>query len=223
MALTGSEPDLQLGDSGESVMLLQVRLYGLGILRDFPDGAFTLSTENAVRQLQAQVGLDNDGVVGEATWQAVQHQESQLGIQYQWDSPYDALSQMRYDVQNPLSASGHFGVLGGQPGQYTPASQGGLYDPQNAYTEISEDGQWRWDGYDWQPTEGSTISADAVAYGYVAANVEPNTAAYGVLSDDGQWRWDGYEWQSVSSPAGQLSEDGQWRWDGYDWQPVQYP
>ena len=234
MALTGSEPDLRLGDSGEGVMLLQVRLYGLGILRDFPDGAFGLSTENAVRQLQAQLGLDNDGVVGSATWQAVQYQESYYGIQYQWETPYDALDQLRYDLQNPQSASGRFGVLSGSPGQFTPASQGGLFDPQDRYVEISEDGQWRWDGYAWLPMEGSTISADAVHYGYVAgydggqggeyAGTEGNAetaAAYAVLSEDGQWRWDGYDWQPVTATADVLSEDGQWRWDGYDWQPVE--
>jgi hypothetical protein len=46
----------------------------------------------------------------------------------------------------------------------------------------SEDGQWWWDGSQWQPVPATEMPADAQ------------------LSEDGQWWWDGSQWQPV--PAG---------------------
>jgi hypothetical protein len=197
MALTGQEPDLALGDSGEGVVLLQIRLYGLGLFPQLPDGAYGMTTEDAVRQLQSQLGLDTTGTVDRDVWAAVQHAEDQYGIQYQAVSPYDALDQLVYDLQQAGRTADGQSTGGGQ---------------------LSPDGQWRWDGYDWQPA-GDSAGAQPVA-----------SASVGPLSEDGQWRWDGYDWQPAgdsagaqpvaSASVGPLSEDGQWRWDGYDWQPV---
>jgi peptidoglycan hydrolase-like protein with peptidoglycan-binding domain len=186
-------PELKVGDSGEGVVMLQVRLYQLKLYRQMPDGTFDMTTENAVRELQSQVGQDNSGEVTSETWDAILHVEQQYGIQYQYASPYDALDQLQYDLQNPSQASGNF-----------PAG-----DPA-----LSEDGQWRWDGNDWQPAAGADSVGGAVGQGP------------GQLSEDGQWRWDGNDWQPASGggagsadpQAGQLSEDGQWRWDGSQWQ-----
>jgi putative peptidoglycan binding protein len=188
-SLTGEEPDLELGASGEGVILLQVRLYQLGIYRQVPDGTYDSVTENAVRELQSQLGLDNDGEVHRETWEAVVHQEQQAGIIYQYQSPYDALAQIRYALDHP-------------------AEGGGL---------LSEDGQWRWDGTDWQPAGASAGAAgDATAQ-----------AGSGEISPDGQWRWDGTDWQpagdtngGTGAQGGLLSDDGQWRWDGSDWRPA---
>jgi hypothetical protein len=202
MALTGDEPNLELGDTGEGVVLLQVRLYGLQIFREIPDGAFGMSTENAVRELQSQLGLDNSGEVNRETWEALFHQEQQVGINYQYLSPYDALDQLRYDLQ-------HGGQRDGWGNQFP--------DDQSHGGELSEDGQFRWDGYNWQPVGGDGPSG-AGDQGYA-----------GQLSEDGQYRWDGSDWQPVSgaggsgqgdSHVGELSEDGQYRWDGSAWQPV---
>jgi peptidoglycan hydrolase-like protein with peptidoglycan-binding domain len=50
--------------------------------------------------------------------------------------------------------------------------------------QLSEDGQWRWDGTGWQAA-AEEQAAEA-------------PAAEGQLSEDGQWRWDGSAWQPVT-------------------------
>ncbi|SDJ17651.1 Putative peptidoglycan binding domain-containing protein [Actinokineospora alba] len=57
--------------------------------------------------------------------------------------------------------------------------------------ELSEDGQWRWDGSDWQAVNSS----------------EPTDATPGMLSEDGQWRWDGEQWQPVGSADEEMSTE----------------
>jgi peptidoglycan hydrolase-like protein with peptidoglycan-binding domain len=57
-----SRPMLRIGDSGESVKVLQ-RALGIAV-----DGAFGPATNVAVRAAQRRAGLDVDGVVGPATW-----------------------------------------------------------------------------------------------------------------------------------------------------------
>jgi hypothetical protein len=53
-----------------------------------------------------------------------------------------------------------------------------------AGAQLSEDGQYWWDGNEWQPnTAGST-----------SANQQTQN---GQLSEDGFYRWDGSEWQPV--------------------------
>jgi len=200
--LTGDEPELRVGDSGEGVVLLQVRLYGLGMYRTVPDGTFDMSTENAVRELQSTLGQDNDGTVGRQTWEAILHLEQQYGIQYQYHSPYDALSQIQYDLAHP-NQGGQWGADGVWHGDGTDGYSG----------QLSPDGQWRWDGYEWRPAQAGD---GGDGYGS-AADAASGT---GQLSADGQWRWDGADWQPVSADSylGQLSADGQWRWDGSQWQ-----
>jgi hypothetical protein len=65
----------------------------------------------------------------------------------------------------------------------------------------SEDGQWWWDGAQWQP-----VTQDAAAGS--GAPGDANTAQ-------------GAAGQTSSEAVGQLSDDGQWRWDGTQWQPAQ--
>jgi hypothetical protein len=207
--LTGDEPELKLGDSGEGVMLLQVRLYGLGIYQGIPDGTFNMMTENAVRELQSQLGQDNDGEVTRQTWEAVVYFEQQYGINYQYQSPYDALAQLQFDLERPELSSGQY------------RSDAGT---------LSEDGQWQWDGSEWQPAQGAASTYSSYAQGHGGAD-----SYAGQLSPDGQWQWDGTDWKpateqhghqvgghdqhaSHDSYVGQLSPDGQWRWDGHQWQ-----
>jgi hypothetical protein len=66
---------------------------------------------------------------------------------------------------------------------------------QPADAQLSEDGQWWWDGADWQPVAGPQASYD------------PNALQPDQLSDDGQWRWDGSEWQPVGDAAVPLPDD----------------
>jgi len=62
---------LQQGDSGSDVALLQERLQNLGYEVGGADGSFGQQTEAAVKALQADRGLEVDGLVGEATWAAL--------------------------------------------------------------------------------------------------------------------------------------------------------
>lgn len=64
---------------------------------------------------------------------------------------------------------------------------------QPADAPLSDDGQWWWDGADWQPVEAGP-----------QASYDPVSTEVGQLSDDGQWRWDGTHWQ----PAQGSGEDG---------------
>jgi hypothetical protein len=77
--------------------------------------------------------------------------------------------------------------------------------PQDA--PRSEDGQWWWDGSQWQavpagaaaPAPGAAASSDPAQ--------TPATPASGQLSDDGQWQWDGSQWQPAqgAQPAATTS------------------
>jgi len=220
--LTGDEPDLKSGDSGEGVVLLQVRLYGLGLLKTVPDGTFNMTTENAVRELQSTLGHDNNGDVTKDTWEAILYLEQQYGINYQYTNPYDAVSQINYDLQHPEDGGPYSHFAGAQFGRdeyghnrYEDA-QHAAAQLQHYAGQLSEDGQWRWDGAEWQPAH----SGDAGYAGHSDSYV-------GQLSADGQWRWDGTDWQpahdsghaqAADSYVGQLSADGHWRWDGREWQ-----
>lgn len=61
----GTHPELSLGDSGPDVTTLQ------GLLGVTADGEFGPDTDAAVRSYQATHGLDVDGDVGDATWNAL--------------------------------------------------------------------------------------------------------------------------------------------------------
>ncbi len=77
----------------------------------------------------------------------------------------------------------------------------------------SEDGQWWWDGAQWQPVAGAASPAAATAASGTAQDAAPAAAAAGTAQDAAP---------AAAAPAvgGQLSEDGQWQWDGSAWQPA---
>jgi hypothetical protein len=200
--LRGDEPRLELGDSGEGVRELQFRLYRLGYYRQFPDGTFDMTTENAVRELQSAAGQDNTGEVTTETWQAIVYWEQQSGLDYQFVSPADAIDQLIYDLEHPQQGE----VLADGQWRWNGADWVAATETAQRAGMVSEDGQWRWTGSEW-------VAADA-------------GASAGPLSDDGQWRWTGSEWVAATgggngasgeAGAGLLSEDGYWRWNGSEW------
>lgn len=60
-----------MGMKGDAVIRLQERLKALGFYKGPIDGDFGTQTEQAVRQAQRHYGLEVDGVVGPATWDAL--------------------------------------------------------------------------------------------------------------------------------------------------------
>jgi hypothetical protein len=82
----------------------------------------------------------------------------------------------------------------------------------------SEDGQWWWDGTQWQPVAqnaGAGAGAGAAAPASAEAGAGAAEAGAGTAADASATG------QTSSEAVGQLSEDGQWRWDGTQWQPAQ--
>ncbi len=65
-------PTLQLGSSGPAVTSLQTQLLALGYWVDTTNGSFDDSTQQAVWALQKAANLTRDGVVGPATWAALE-------------------------------------------------------------------------------------------------------------------------------------------------------
>jgi hypothetical protein len=64
----------------------------------------------------------------------------------------------------------------------------------------SDDGQWWWDGAQWQPVTQDAGAATGAQPAQGAAT-QTSTDAIGQLSDDGQWRWDGTQWQPAQADA----------------------
>jgi murein L,D-transpeptidase YcbB/YkuD len=67
-----SRPTVRLGDRGDDVVFLQRRLKALGVFSGTIDGDFGPQTKAAVIAAQQQFNLGADGVVGPATWAALQ-------------------------------------------------------------------------------------------------------------------------------------------------------
>ena len=65
-------PTLRQGSNGPMVVFLQRKLDGLGYLSGKTDGIFGARTRDAVLALQADQKLATDGVVGPATWAALE-------------------------------------------------------------------------------------------------------------------------------------------------------
>jgi len=71
MSTTPDTPTLRLGSKGPAVQLLQSRLFDMRLLRRI-DGNFGPLTQSAVITFQRKVQLEPDGIVGPATWAALQ-------------------------------------------------------------------------------------------------------------------------------------------------------
>ena len=80
----------------------------------------------------------------------------------------------------------------------------------------SEDGQWQWDGAQWQPVGSQDQGRSQVA---VEATDSAQHTESPVLSEDGQWRWDGTQWLPAHEAGGpanlelafSVSDPGEWR------------
>lgn len=73
--------------------------------------------------------------------------------------------------------------------------------------QLSEDGNYWWDGADWQPVQGGENSG--------GGDLE-----YGARSDDGNYWWDGSDWQPVEG-EGEEGSDEEREFDFEpDWVPM---
>jgi Putative peptidoglycan binding domain len=181
MALQGNEPELGLGDSGEHVTELQDRLRGMGLLQKHPDGTFDDETQQAVRDLQSQLGLDNDGTVGEHTWQALDDRMLDQGLHY---NPNAGAANQHWDQERAeQAAAGAAGAAGA-------------------------DAQTHWDGERWHqldPASGQWVPMDAgpaEQFGLSDGSGHNGAAEHeeikiGHVTEDGHWRWNGSDWEAA--------------------------
>jgi peptidoglycan hydrolase-like protein with peptidoglycan-binding domain len=156
---------LGTGDEGEQVGELQRWLQHLGYYHGDVDQRFGDVTEWALREFQRATGRPDDGAVDVETWESLDRDAQSAG--------YDPYAQD--SVQD------------------SAASQADGADESAG--QLSEDGQWRWDGSEWQP---------------VAQEPGADTAAERHVSEDGQWWWDGSQWQPVAgdaAPAGAKDDE----------------
>lgn len=77
-SLDASAVLLKLGAKGPLVYQAQDWLYILEYLEVAPDGNFGPVTERAVKCFQKDTGLEQDGIVGNATWTSLEHAAQEL-------------------------------------------------------------------------------------------------------------------------------------------------
>lgn len=97
---------LSSGSEGESVRHLQSRLAALGYYTLEITGNFLDNTREAVKAFQRQNGLVEDGVVGEATWEALFHDQTIVGpdaTPRPSPSPAPVPYRIRVDVTNQVT------------------------------------------------------------------------------------------------------------------------
>ncbi len=70
--IVATRPTIRLGDQGDNVVFLQSQLKALGLFNGTIDGDFGPQTQTAVIAAQKRLTLTADGVVGQATWAALQ-------------------------------------------------------------------------------------------------------------------------------------------------------
>ena len=96
--VTTVKPTLRKGDSGDSVRALQERLNELGYNCGDVDGKFGKKTDEAVRKFQKDHGLTADGIVGKATWAALDSAEKPKETTYTvrcYGMTWDQVMQLR--------------------------------------------------------------------------------------------------------------------------------
>lgn len=152
----------------EWVTHLQQRLQGLSIYDGSIDGYYGEDTDAAVRQLRVNAGVGDEEMVSAQTWQALAEQERMAGI----------------DAYGEQDAGQDIGAVD-------------VDRSENLVGQVSEDGQWRWDGSEWQPAAAE--QPDVV-------EGSGNATEAGVLSEDGQWRWDGSQWQPAHDQGGEIPD-----------------
>ena len=147
---------------------------------------------------------------------------------YYWDgSDWQLVDQSAASGGDSSPASGGDGGFS-SGGDGPMSSQSTATDAQGR--QLSPDGNYYWDGSDWQPVSASGSAGSA-------AGGDPSSASAGAGTtqtpdspgssggDDGSSSG-GYSGSSAggdgsaSSQSGQLSPDGNYYWDGANWQPV---
>lgn len=88
---------LQYNDTGDNVSRIQTRLKDLGYYGIEVSGQFLGNTRNAVKEFQRQNGLTIDGVVGQATWQALFFDEEAVDV-YATPRPSPSPSPVPYQI-----------------------------------------------------------------------------------------------------------------------------
>ncbi|MEM1289895.1 MAG: peptidoglycan-binding protein [Cyanobacteria bacterium P01_H01_bin.162] len=71
IAQATTRPTLRMGSTGSAVSEIQAMLALLGYFDDPVDGQYQTSTEAAIQAFQTDAGLNSDGIVGPATWEAL--------------------------------------------------------------------------------------------------------------------------------------------------------
>ena len=112
---------LQQGTSGQATRDLQQRLTSLGFDCGDPEGQFGNGTCQAVKQYQAQAGLDIDGICGRVTWNSLVEASYRLGDRLL----YHRSPMMRGDDVADLQ--GRFSALGFDSGRVD-----GIFGPLTA-------------------------------------------------------------------------------------------
>ncbi|NJO52854.1 MAG: cell wall-binding protein, partial [Leptolyngbyaceae cyanobacterium RM2_2_4] len=120
---------LQLGDSGDAVSQLQIRLAELGYYQGSISGIFGPATETAVIQFQQDNRLVADGIVGTAT-------QSALGATATPSPPTEGVLQLGSSgesvtqLQTRLAELGYF--QGSPTGSFGPATETAVIQFQQA-------------------------------------------------------------------------------------------
>lgn len=70
--------NLKLGSFGDSVKILQEKLKILGFYNALITGSFGLSTEVGVKAFQKKVGIEESGIVDNATWEKINEYTSSV-------------------------------------------------------------------------------------------------------------------------------------------------
>lgn len=115
----------QRGDDGQEVVAIQKRLVELSYSINNIDGDFGPETERAVKNFQADKGLEVDGIVGSATYRALMNREM---------PPNRSNSVVRNVLRSAYSVIGTPYVFGGTtPYGLTAPALPSMHSPEQVY------------------------------------------------------------------------------------------
>jgi peptidoglycan hydrolase-like protein with peptidoglycan-binding domain len=152
-------------------------------------GAEVQQLQQQLHDLGYQVGVT--GEYDEQTVEAVKLFQQSQGMQ--------ETGTAEPELQNVLAEQAAASAGYGASSAVAEAAQQAAAD--TSLGQLSPDGQYRWDGQDWQPVAAEATASDGQAAGTDAATAAADSSL-GQLSPDGQYRWDGQDWQPVEQPQG---------------------
>lgn len=144
------------------------------------DGEYVTHLQERLQQLGYYQG-SVDGYYGSNTETAVQQFQEAAGLEQ--DGQFQETTWAALEQHEQLNGGGGGG--GGGDGDIGGSTE-------IAIGQLSEDGQWRWDGTDWQAVEDQATTD--------AGSGQPELQ----LSPDGQWQWDGSQWLPVGGATATL-------------------